>query len=869
MMKHKRILACWISMYFVFAAVCAFAATNSNHNGTGYIDASGNVHVVSLPWPVSYGQDNNSANTLPFLNAMIDHNWIEGNNLPADTDINVTIHGGKTINFVIKTDATGQFSAYWQYWSEYLLKRGDTIEASYGSNVLSMTIQNLNASVDVDANLISGTAFIPGAGGAPISGGGIYVGIFQKWGETSALYSGYMTVGTTGSFSLNTYTDKQFDLLKGHKVFLALTDSQGNQTSMAPYNGKAFLEVCPGYNWIRGHEFTYNESLTLKINSDPSLTATVTTNGVGDFFKNIGDFNNYQIKHGDVVTVFYGAGQSKTMTVPNNISTTADAVGNVVSGSAPVYKGKTLEVQICSNNATQVLYSTNVVVDSTGNFSTNLPLSGGNFDLVLGQVVYVIETESDDNRAFFKVYNAIPYLQAMIDHNWIQCCDFTADTDVTIRLRGGKSVDFTIKTDSGGNRIALGGTYWPGYLLHRGDTIEASYNGKTVSMTIQNLNATADAAANSISGTAFTPGTGGAPISGGAIEVFIRQDWPSGILYSGKTTVQTTGSFSLNTYTDQQFDLVTGQRIFLTVMDSQGNKTSISPFNGQPRFAVSLNDNAITGLDFPLNASLTLAINSNPELTVLVTTDQNGNFNKYIRELLYILKAGDTVAVSYGAEIYGTEKVLSYKIPALTAKADAGANKIFGAAAEYKNQSIQITILNTGYQLLYQTTVQVDVNGNFSSSLPSRTGNFDLVAGQIVILSNTANPNAGIVVFNGTAAIQGAVTLIHLADNTTKTFFGIYIWPDSTAVIDSIAIKGPNGELPYDRDDFIHDVGDYRDYYLYFDGAPTIGTYTFTVSSDSKTYTAQDAQSVNRIIPSPTNRFARSQHGTYIKNAGF
>ena len=91
----------------------------------------------------------------------------------------------------------------------------------------------------------------------------------------------------------------------------------------------------------------------------------------------------------------------------------------------------------------------------------------------------------------------------MIDHNWVQCHDFPANTNINISLRGGRSADFSVTTDANGYFMAVGSTYWSGYQLRRGDSFQASYNGHQTSMVIQNLNASADADTDLITGTAL------------------------------------------------------------------------------------------------------------------------------------------------------------------------------------------------------------------------------------------------------------------------------------------------------------------------------------------------------------------------------
>ena len=72
--------------------------------------------------------------------------------------------------------------------------------------------------------------------------------------------------------------------------------------------------------------------------------------------------------------------------------------------------------------------------------------------------------------------------------------------------------------------------------------------------------------------------------------------------------------------------------------------------------------------------------------------------------------------------------------------------------------------------------------------------------------------------------------------------------------VESITVTAPSGEkLPYNKDDFeFVDYGSSFDYGIYdIPGQPEIGTYTFTIVANGKTYTTTDTQDQNRELPVP------------------
>jgi CubicO group peptidase (beta-lactamase class C family) len=91
-------------------------------------------------------------------------------------------------------------------------------------------------------------------------------------------------------------------------------------------------------------------------------------------------------------------------------------------------------------------------------------------------------------------------------------------------------------------------------------------------------------------------------------------------------------------------------------------------------------------------------------------------------------------------------------------------------------------------------------------------------------------------------------------DNSSNTEINILIEKDFKGNlpdhIESITVNGPEGKLPITKDDFIY-YPQYRAFWISIPGAPSIGTYTFTITSDSISATTTDTQKVLTKLPIP------------------
>lgn len=103
-----------------------------------------------------------------------------------------------------------------------------------------------------------------------------------------------------------------------------------------------------------------------------------------------------------------------------------------------------------------------------------------------------------------------------------------------------------------------------------------------------------------------------------------------------------------------------------------------------------------------------------------------------------------------------------------------------------------------------------------------------------------------------TIPVIGGVSNIRNASDEFITIFDVIIGrsfsgklPDE---IETITITGPDGVLPFQKEDFTF-WPSANDFYIVVPGSPKVGSYKFTVTSGNRKGTAIDKQSVIRPIP--------------------
>jgi hypothetical protein len=117
--------------------------------------------------------------------------------------------------------------------------------------------------------------------------------------------------------------------------------------------------------------------------------------------------------------------------------------------------------------------------------------------------------------------------------------------------------------------------------------------------------------------------------------------------------------------------------------------------------------------------------------------------------------------------------------------------------------------------------------------------------------------------------VMGAVNSLHLSNGSVNTFFRIELSGALSEAapgdIDSIAITGPDGPLPYTRSVFTYSeiTNVWRGFYLIVAGEPQQGNYDFTIASGATSVTTHDTQGAIKTIPNPDTSTFRIQGNTF------
>ena len=117
--------------------------------------------------------------------------------------------------------------------------------------------------------------------------------------------------------------------------------------------------------------------------------------------------------------------------------------------------------------------------------------------------------------------------------------------------------------------------------------------------------------------------------------------------------------------------------------------------------------------------------------------------------------------------------------------------------------------------------------------------------------------------------ITGAIHHVCEAENYSNTYIEILIGknfigqlPDS---IDSIAVFGPQGKLPIDKNDFDY-LPNFRDFWITIAGVPEKGTYRFEVTSAGESGSTFDYQYVVQTISTPDSTMFSPGDGATIES---
>lgn len=328
---------------------------------------------------------------------------------------------------------------------------------------------------------------------------------------------------------------------------------------------------------------------------------------------------------------------------------------------------------------------------------------------------------------------ATPTLGVMINHNWIDGWDFLPQTTVTVSVNGGKKGTKQATTDQYGffwMEIWSGGD--DGKRISVGDTVKATYDGGSVEMVVQDVEASVDLENDQIKGTALSPE--GSPLVGRKIRVSVQEKWGENEpeLTNGETSISSDGSFTIKL---SSFDLVRGQKIFLTLWDASdgsesGNRTMIEPYNAIPTIGASISwEGWIDGWDFPQQATVTVSVAGGGKGTKQATVNQYNYF--YLENWSggvdgNRISVGDTIRATYDG---GSVEMV---VQDVTASVDLENDRITGTAlnpegSPLKGRKVKAYVYSENWEkelATGETTVMSD--GSFTIKLSS----VDLVKGQ-------------------------------------------------------------------------------------------------------------------------------------------
>ena len=332
-----------------------------------------------------------------------------------------------------------------------------------------------------------------------------------------------------------------------------------------------------------------------------------------------GGVDGNRISVGDTIKATYDGGSVEM--VVQDVTASVDLENDRITGTAlnpegsPLI-GRKIRVSVYEKWSENEPELTNgeTSISSDGSFTIKL----SSFDLVKGQKIFLTLWDASDgselgNRTMIEPYNAIPTIGVSISWGgWIDGWDFQQQATVTVSVAGGDKGTkqatanqdnyFYLEDWSGGvdgNRISVG------------DTIRATYDGGSVEMVVQDVTASVDLENDRITGTALNPE--GSPLIGRKIRVSVYEKWSENEpeLTNGETSISSDGSFTIKL---SSFDLVKGQKIFLTLWDASdgselGNRTMIEPYNAIPTIGASISWGGwIDGWDFPQQATVTVSV---------------------------------------------------------------------------------------------------------------------------------------------------------------------------------------------------------------------------------------------------------------------
>ncbi|MHB8895047.1 MAG: carboxypeptidase regulatory-like domain-containing protein, partial [Candidatus Geothermincolia bacterium] len=729
-------------------------------------------HVQLSLWSAANGTESGNFtlievyNGVPSLGSSAQWNWIQGNNFPPLTAITVNVKDKGTTK--ITTDSGGNFWVQW--WDvvggqdELLLLPGDTITATFAGGIAEMVIQDGSAVAHLDTNTVTGTALT--SEGSPLAGRRVRVGIYDSGnGNWTELASGETTTNGNGDFTVNSWSPSH-DLVRGEAIQVQLWNDPdgamtGHSTFFEAYNAIPAIGAMARQNWIQGNSFPPWTAIT--VNVKDKGTTEITTDPGGNFWVQwwdvVGGQDELLLLPGDTITATFAGGIAEM--VIQDGSAVAHVDTNTVTGLALTpgvgpLAGRKIRVGIYDtgdggSNWTE-LASAEATTFGNGSFTVNS--WSPDHVLVRGETIQIQLWDAPDgtmsgHSTFFEAYNGIPAFGVSVGENRIIGWGFPPNASITVSVNAGPVAkgSETVETDGQGS---LWLNWWPHGNENRllpGDTITADCDGEITEMVVPDLQAAADVAENTITGTAFD---GSTPLAGRKVEVSINpgDDWGTDLAIA-ETTVDDSGNFALDLdLLPSPFDLVRGQHIWLTLWDAEdgsesGNETSLEVYNGIPVLGAAVDHNWIRGNNFPPDTDVTISVNGGANGSATVKTDSRGNFfssgnDEWEQDDGEGPSQGDTITASYGTT------VVQMVVQHLEAVLDIENNTVSGTAFDgdtglipLTGEKVEVNITRSWEQQEPHAWLDAEVGAD-GQFLLDFNGSWDINRGDAVFLTYTS-----------------------------------------------------------------------------------------------------------------------------------
>jgi hypothetical protein len=635
--------------------------------------------------------------------------YVTGSTTPATTVSLRILRGGRVIATGTTTSSsTGYYYFYPAYQScpsggySWTLTPNDVVEVTAGGSTVSMTIVNISAWVDPEADVVAGTT---------AAGRSVEVRLYHAPTDfcSSTMYTETVSAGGGGAFSASFAAQVNFNRRASANIYAR--DANGNSTFSwsNAYRISAYFDSSSFWGY-----FKPDVGFTATLSRTGSIIATY--NGASNAYGYYYGYFGYVIQSGDVISVS-GGGVSMQYTATSLTNLTLNPATNQATGTtgagrrawAYFYKNASswpLPTK-CSSSSSCV----SAVADGSGNFT----LSAG-IDLAPGDYAYFGVDDAEGNYQYYSSRFNIPAIAAQLSWNEVVGYWRTPYVYVTVILKDSSDVVKGTRTawvgGSDGSFYAYPGTILPT------DKIEVGDGVVTETMTVQNLTARLDGGSGHL--------TGSAPNTRLLAQLWdFRRDLNFYWYFNCSETTVAGGTFDL-TFGGAQPGAQDAAYVFSTGPD--GHYTA--------RYASTFSVNAQKGDDYVWGYSetpstpvtVTLRAGATTKAVYTTTSFGYGYFYAYLSSgTLVTITQGDTLQVQTGD---GDNATLT--ISELTVNKDAANNRLYGRspASEPVQPALRRRSSPYGYYY-YSSSTTADASGNYSASFNGLYYSLDCSAVQV------------------------------------------------------------------------------------------------------------------------------------------